>query len=410
MLTELLGFTVHDDRGKTAPLGDLCIALLDDDYPPVTHVLFDIEGKRLGLEWDQVRQLDVRSRRLLVDDIGSAAPAEEDKDVLLRRDILDALILDLLGRRTTRVCDLRLDQEEGKLRLKGADAGLAAMIRRITRGRFGKPRAESLFDWKYVEFLRGDPQAVDNGAGYRLRINRLPPGEIARLADYVPYLHAAELLKLLPDEKAADVLQAMSIERQTQVIEELPESEAIELVCLMSPDLATDLVGRLEVDTMRRWLSCMAPRYRERIIQLLRYPENSVGGVMVNDVVMLPAGMTAGDSKAAVQSRLGDTHFTSVIFVVDDLTNRKLRGAMLLREILTAPDDRTLDEIMDPYLEPLDPFGAASDAAYRIVGGQLAAMPVVDEEGRLLGAMTVDAAVTQLVPPTSGLQSLRVFS
>jgi Mg/Co/Ni transporter MgtE len=347
---------------------------------------------------------------LLVDDIGSAAPAEEDKDVLLRRDILDALILDLLGRRTTRVCDLRLDQEEGKLRLKGADAGLAAMIRRITRGRFGQPRAESLFDWKYVEFLRGDPQAVDNGAGYRLRINRLPPGEIARLADYVPYLHAAELLKLLPDEKAADVLQAMSIERQTQVIEELPESEAIELVCLMSPDLATDLVGRLEVDTMRRWLSCMAPRYRERIIQLLRYPENSVGGVMVNDVVMLPAGMTAGDSKAAVKSRLGDTHFTSVIFVVDDLTNRKLRGAMLLREILTAPDDRTLDEIMDPYLEPLDPFGAASDAAYRIVGGQLAAMPVVDEEGRLLGAMTVDAAVTQLVPPTSGLQSLRVFS
>jgi CBS domain-containing protein len=411
MLTELLRYAVHDERGRSAPVGDLCIALLDDDYPPVTHVHFLEDGKPFRLDWKEVTGLDRRAERINVADLDAARPADEDGDVLLRRDILDALILDLLGRRTTRVCDLRLDlEEDDSLRLKGADAGFGAMIRRITRGRFGKPRKESLFDWKYVEFLRGDPSAVDNGAGYRLRINRLPAGEIARLADYVPYLHAAELLKLLPDEKAADVLQAMSVERQRQVIEELPESEAIELVCLMSPDLATDLVGRLEVDTMRHWLSCMAPRYRERIIQLLRYPENSVGGVMVNDVVMLPAGMTVEESKAAVQRRLGDTHFTSVIFVVDDETNRKLRGAMLLREVLTAQDDRPLDEIMDPYLEPLEPFGSAADAAYRIVGGQLAAMPVVDNEGRLLGAMTVDAAVTQLVPPTSGLQSLRVFS
>jgi magnesium transporter len=411
MLTELMRYAVVDDRGRSAPLGDICIALLDDDYPPVTHLLFDRDGASHRLDWSQVSGLDRRSERIHVKDLDAADEPHDDRDLLLRRDILDALILDLQGRRTTRVCDLRLDHEaDGSLRLKGADAGLAAMIRRVTRGRFGKVERESLFDWKYVEFLRGDPEAVDNGAGYRLRINRLPAGEIARLADYVPYLHAAELLKLLPDEKAADVLQAMSVERQVQVIEEIDEEEAIDLICRMSPDLATDLVGRLELDTMRRWLSRMPRKFRDRIVELLRYPENSVGGVMVNDVVSLSAETTGAEAKEIVKGKLGDVHFASVVFLVDDEEKRKLRGAMLLREVLTAPDDRQMVELMDPYLEPLDPFGSAPDAAYRIVGGQLTAMPVVDSEGRLLGAMTVEAAIALLVPPTSNLQGIRVFS
>src|SRR5207302_8204958 len=122
---------------------------------------------------------------------------------------------------------LMLEYQDGSLRLKGADAGMVAMLRRVFRGRWFKTDPRDLFDWKYVEFLRGDPSAVDNGAGYRLRINRLPAGEIARLADYVPYLHAAELLKLLPDEKAANVLEAMPIDRQVQVAEELDEKQAL---------------------------------------------------------------------------------------------------------------------------------------------------------------------------------------
>jgi hypothetical protein len=65
---------------------------------------------------------------------------------------------------------------------------------------------------------------------------------------------------------------------------------------------------------------------------------------------------------------------------------------------------------MDPYVETLSPFDNAVDAAYRIVSGQLAAMAVTEKEGRLIGAMTANAAVAQLVPSTSSLQSLRIFS
>ena len=406
MLTKLLRYQVEDGEHRRTRLTDLCIELLEDDYPPVTHILFEFEGKLRQVEWSKVRKTDFRRQSFVVDTLD----AEEDKDrndVLLSRDLMDALVLDLLGRRTTRVCDLYLAEEDGALRLKGADAGLTALIRRVTRGMIGVATRESLFDWKYVEFLRGDPKAVYNGAGYRLRINRLPAGEIARLADYVPYLHAAELLKLLPNEKAADVLQAMSVERQLQVIEELDEDDAVDLLRRMAPNVATDLCGRLQVDTMRRWVSKLPADRREKIIELLRYPENSVGGVMANDIVILPAGLDVGDAQVRVQDQIKNVDFISLVFLIDEEPDRKLRGSISLRELLGADPKAKLEDLMDPYLETLNAYDKATNAAYKVIGGQLEAMPVTDEHGKLLGAVTIAAAIALSIPP---LRQLKVFS
>ena len=411
MLTQMLRYEVGDRSGRRARIADLCIDLLEDDYPPVTHILFDHAGELREERWENVFDVDWKRERVGVEDLENARKHDDnDKHVLLARDIMDALVLDLLGRRTTRVCDLRLKEEDGALRLVGADAGLAAMIRRVTRGRFGRVDKESLFDWKYVEFLRGDPAAVENGAGYRLRINRLPAGEIARLADYVPYLHAAELLSLLPDDKAADVLQAMTLDRQLQVIEELPEEEALGLLKRMSPDFATDLIGRLHIDTMRALLAKLPAERRDKMIELLRYPENSVGGVMTNDIAVVSVDSTAEQAQKRVHEQIKKLDFVSLVFVVDEEPRGKLRGAVSLRELLAAGPEEKLVDLMDPYVASLDPFEPASEAAYRIVGGQLEAMPVVNAPGQLIGAMTISSAISQLVPASSGLHGVRVFS
>ena len=411
MLTQILRYDISDKAGRSARVADLCIDVLEDDYPTVTHILFDHSGKLCQEELGNVTEFDWANKRIVMESLDRCDEQdEEDKHVLLVRDIMDALVLDLLGRRTTRVCDLRLLEEDGVLRLVGADAGLGAMIRRVTGGRIGRVAKESIFDWKYVEFLRGDPSAVDNGAGYRLRINRLPAGEIARLADYVPYLHAAELLNLLPDDKAADVLQSMPIERQLQVIDELSEDEAVGLLERMSPDLATDLIGRLQLETMREYLAKLSSDRREKIVQLLRYPENSVGGVMTNDLVVVPADLTTGEAQSRVHEQIKHVEFISLVFVVDSEPDGKLRGVISLRELLAAGPEELIEREMDPYVATLTPFESAGEAAHRIVGGQLEAMPVVGPGGKLIGAMTISSAISLLVPASSGLRGVRVFS
>ena len=136
MLTQLLRFHVADSSGQAARLVDLCIALLDDDYPPVTHLLFRHDNELRQVNCDDVGRFDWKRQRINVESL-DATSIHEDCDVLLVRDIMDSLVLDLLGRRTTRVCDLQLNEKDGDLRLIGVDAGLIAMIRRITRGAIG---------------------------------------------------------------------------------------------------------------------------------------------------------------------------------------------------------------------------------------------------------------------------------
>ena len=422
MLTTLRRFILHDAKGRRARVVDLSIDLLADDHPPVTGLRYHRHGHHrdeiVSLPWDRVESIDWRQRIFHVADLdGGAVPvdsvAPSSDGVLLRRDILDALVLDLQNRRATRANDLALVlSESGKtLRLVAADTSFLAMLRRITRGRAGRHVVkQKLYDWKYIEFLRGDASAVRAGAGYNGRITRLPAGEIARLVDALPYLHAAELLTLLPDKLAADTLENMSAHRQLQVFEELADAQGLALLDLMAPDLAADLIGRLHTDDARSLLNRLAPGPSERIIELLRYPEDTVGSIMTNDVLSVPVSLTAAEARAVLHDRLREPDFIFFIYAVEDETSRRLRGVVTLRALITAPDDQRIETLMNPYLVTLHALDPVRDAAYRVLNSHLVALPVIGHEGRLLGIVTIDAATSTVAPASWAAETVRVFS
>ena len=414
MFSQLRRCDLKDDHGRQARLLDLSVALLDVDYPPVTRIFFlNVKKEKYSLSWDQVHSVDLNSRLIKVRDLQASqkeATHPVAKEVLLGDDILDALVLDLQNRRATRANDLWLDMEGDELRLHSADTSLNAILRRLSGGRLGLVRKSKLYDWKYVEFLRGDPAAVRNGEGYHLRVARLPPGEIARLTDMLPYLHASELITLLPDSKAVDALEALSPERQLQVFEELEEKQAVALLTLMAPDIAADLTGRLQTQTMRHYLEQLPERQSEKIIELLRYPEDTVGGIMTNDVVFATADLTVARARERLRARLKEPDFVFLICIVADDASHKLRGWISLRALLTADDEKRLEEIMEQYLITLDPLSPADEGAYRVIDSGLAALPVVSDEKQLLGLVTVDAAIAQIAPANWRSQAPRIFS
>jgi hypothetical protein len=190
MLSNLLRFRLTDERGRSARLEDASIAHLEGDYPPVTRLLFraaDGEGK--ALPWTAVRSIEWPQHRIRVADLEAGSPSTSaplKDEALLRRDVLDALVLDLQNRRATRANDLCLEEEDGKLLLRSADTSISAVLRRLSRGLYTHVSKRTLYDWRYVEFLRGDPQAARHEAGKHLRISRLPPGEIASLTNQIP--------------------------------------------------------------------------------------------------------------------------------------------------------------------------------------------------------------------------------
>lgn len=414
MLSKLWRFELVDNQERRSRLEDLSIALLESDYPPITHLFFrNAKREQMVLPWEAVKGFDWRHKRINVEDLTEGKPASSEslsKEVLLRRDIIDAQVLDLQNRHATRANDLWLEETDGQLVLKAADTSARAVIRRLSRGFFGSTPRSALSDWKYVEFLRGDPSAVKNGAGYRMRIRRLPPGEIAGLCSALPYLHAAELLTLLPDPVAADTLEVMTPDRQLQVLGVLDEEQALKLLTLMAPDAATDLLGRLPPDTTKRYLERLPSERSERLIDLLRYPEDTVGGIMTSDVVCLSMNQTVAEARAALHERLKEPDFTHFIYIVENDETRLLRGVTTLRDILMANDEKPLEEIMNIYISTLNPLDSAKTGAYRVLETHLAALPVVGRQRQVLGIVTVDAAVAQAAPQGWRTQAPKVFS
>ena len=413
MFSKLAHFILTDEGSRRARVLDFAIDL-EADYPPITRVHFlNTEGEHCSLPWEAVESVEWRRAQIRVKNLEAAEAISEEelkKKILLRRDVIDALVLDLQNRRATRANDLWLEASDGLLLLKAADTSARAVLRRLSRGRFGAKPSRAPYDWKYIEFLRGDPHAVRNGAGYRMQIRRLPAGEIAGLARSLPYLHAAELVTLLPDPLAADTLEAMTPRRRLQVFSELEEEQALSLLSLMAPDDATDLVGRLPSERAQSFLERLPEKQRDRLIDLLRYPEDTVGGIMTNHVVTLPLDLTVREARACLQERLEGPDFTYFIYVVENDDNRILRGTIGLRDFVRARDEQRLEEIMNPYSSTLDPLEPANAASYRVLNGHMAALPVVGRDGRLLGIVTVDAAVMRVAPPAWSAQAPKIFS
>src|SRR6188472_4222914 len=274
MLSKLWYLRLLDDRGRRHSLADIAVALLKSDYPVVTDLLYrNSEREQMMLPWHAVKGIDWHRAQINVSSFDSAQSVTKEslrKVILLRRDVIDALVLDLHNRRTTRANDLWLEEENGKLLLKAADTSSLAILRRISRGLFGRGPSRAAYDWKYIEFLRGDPHAVKDGAGYHMRIKRLPPGEIAGLSSSLPYLHAAELLTLLPDPIAADTLEAMPLERQVQVFGELNVEQALQLLERMGAKSAADLLRGLPAESAKSFLERLPKARSAQLVELLR--------------------------------------------------------------------------------------------------------------------------------------------
>jgi magnesium transporter len=414
MFSELRRFRVRDAQGREARLPDLALDLSSGEYPYATRLLFRQRGKQQSeLPWDAVRKIDWRNKRILVNDLNASRAAPPDslkQSVLIDRDMMDALILDLANRQSMRANDLWLEEKDGKLWLRAADIGPWAVVRRLGRGVLGHGQNRRLLDWQDVEFLRGDPQAAREGRDYHRRVATMQAGEIARLLDAVPYLHAAELLTLIPDPLAADTLEVMQPDRQVQVFEELDDDQRLRLLQLMAPDNAADLLGRLGPERAREALEALPADRREPIVDLLRYPENTAGGIMTNDIVVVPYDLDVAQARKKLRPDLQRPDFVYYVYVVDDRDARHLQGVVTLRDLLLADDHDQIRKVMRKAVATLDPLMPAIDAARRVADQHLAALPVVSHDGRVLGAVTSDAALIQMAPAGSSDDQPRLFS
>ncbi len=235
---------------------------------------------------------------------------------------------------------------------------------------------------------------------------------IAQLAE-LKAADAAQVLHDLPPERRAAVVADMDDERLANVIEELPEEDQVEILNYldaeraadvleeMSPDDAADLIADLAPERAATLLELMESEDAEDVKRLMSYAEGTAGGMMTSEPVILSPQATVADALAQIRNPELPVSLAAMVYVCRpplETPTGRLLGCAHVQRLLREPPSSLAAAAVDPDLDALRPEATIDEVAAHLATYNLVACPVVDEEGRLLGAVTVDDLLDHMLP------------
>jgi magnesium transporter len=411
-LTEILGAEVIDVRQRrTGAVRDLTVRV-QEPYPLVTGLIVS-KRRQLAIPWTEVRTFAAATREVALrstrEEVESR-PADPD-EIWLARDVLDKQVVDTDGRRVVRVNDLQLVESAGGLLLVGADIGIRGILRRLgleglakrLARVFGRDLPMALVSWEVV-----DPLSAAHDAGTRAsadavrlrisgrRIARLHPADIADIVEELGAKERKTVFDTLTEEIAADTLEEMELEDQVSVIEHMDSERASEILEEMPPDEVADILSELPNERAEQLLSLMEKGEAEDVKELLAYEEDTAGGLMTTEYVAVSEDLTAQGCIEELRRMEPDAESVYYVFVID--AEEHLKGVLSLRDLIVAQPDQPISSIMIRDVIAVHPHDDVKTVAAVLSKYNLLSVPVVDDEFRIQGLVTVDDALDAVLP------------
>jgi CBS domain-containing protein len=417
-LTQLLNKRVISPDG--VPIGRIAdaIAALDGRLPAVSAVILKVSEGELCIPYDTL-EFDTDPRgpsgsgqipgdvrlRLPLTSIKPYRP--NDNDLRLSRDVLDKQIVDVQDYRVVRVSDVRLAESGGRYCVVGVDASLRATLRRL--GAISKPieaaarllhhpLRSNLIAWDDVQTL--EPGTA--GGRIRLKVShdkiaRLHPADIADIIEQLNPQQAQEVIESLDAGTAADAIAEAETDVQVQIMQQLDTETATDILDQMEPDEAADLLDELPNARSDELLQQMEPEDARDVKELMSYDHDTAGGLMTTELVAIHADLTCEQTIQRLREIAPKAETIYYVYVVDD--EERLVGVVSLRDLVIAPPETHISDVMVRNVIHVYVEDHADDVAQVIGRYNLLAVPVVNEDERLLGIITVDDTLWRLLPP-----------
>ncbi|WP_055588673.1 magnesium transporter MgtE N-terminal domain-containing protein [Streptacidiphilus griseoplanus] len=273
----------------------------------------------------------------------------------------------------------------------------------VQRGKAGRlrRRGETLtVDWSSVTGF----SLTEEGQG---AANLLATFEQLRAADLANVLHhlsakrRAEVAAALDDERLADVLEELPEDDQVEIIGKLKDERAADILEAMDPDDAADLLSELPDDEAERLLRLMEPEEAEPVRRLLSYEENTAGGLMTTEPIVLEPDATVADALARVRVADQKSALAAQVYICrppNETPTGTYLGMVHFQRLLREPPYTLVGSIVDRNLDPLPPDTPLPVITSYLATYNLVAAPVVDDADHLLGAVTVDDVLDHLLP------------
>lgn len=401
-LARLAGVSVFAPNGdQVGKVRDIVAMLRADAQPRVLGVVVEVTGRR---------RIFVPMTRVTTIDVGQVITTGVVNLRQFRQRPSETLVLsELLDRKVALVGSTPGDPSAGQ-QVTVLDVAMEAtrtgdwLISKVFVRKGGgglRRRGETMVvAWDAVE---GFSLSEENQGAANLlaTFEQLRPTDLANVLHELSPKRRAEVAFALDDEKLADVLEELPEDDQVEILGILEGERAADVLEAMAPDDAADLLGELPPEDQERLLQLMEPDEADDVRRLLTYEEYTAGGMMTSEPVILPPDATVAEALAHIRNRDLNPAIAAQVYIVraplETPTGRFL-GVAHFQRLLREPPSSLVSGLLDTDLQGVPPQTPLADITRLFAAYNLVALPVLDENSRLLGAVTVDDVIDHMLP------------
>jgi CBS domain-containing protein len=395
-LSQLLRSPVLARSGETVGrVEDVIVRLRGaDEYPLLTGIVAGVGGRQVFIGSKSIHEYATDRVVLAKNKVDLRGFERRDGEVLLRADVLGHRLIDVAAVELVRAYDAELE-----------DTGAGWVLTRLDTRRppllFGlikRSGGHAARDWKAFEPLIGHARsdAVRRMSG---RFGGFKPAEIADLLEDADKAEGGEILDRVRSdpELEADVFEELDPDKASRLLDGMPDGEVAGLLGRMRADDAADAIADLRQSRRRHVLDLMPAPQRTKVITLMGFNPESAGGLMNVDFVSCAATATAGTALALIaDARTIQPEALIKMHVLDE--DKRLAGVVSVIVLLQAEAAESIGALMDS-----DPIRVGSEADLTDIALLMAdfnpySIPVVDEQDRMLGVVTVDDVLEATIP------------
>jgi magnesium transporter len=248
--------------------------------------------------------------------------------------------------------------------------------------------------WEFVNLIEPDPLRRVKLRLSSDKLARLHPADLAEIIEELSPDERQSIIASLDEETAAETLAELDKRLQSQVVEKLDPEKAADIIEEMSPDEAADLIQNLEPDTSREVLEEMDHREAQEVEELLRFDENTAGGMMTTEIVVVGEDATRGEVIDHVRfHEIPVDQLDNIVLINRDA---ELAGTVPFAHLLLAGADQRMGEIASEPLLSVKPDANENDVFELFDKYNLRSLVVINDEKCPIGAITVDDVVSRM--------------
>ena len=395
-IARLAGIAVFDPRGdQVGKVRDIVVTLRHGSHAPrVLGLVVEVQPRR-RIFCPMTRVTNIDAGAVVTTGLLNRRRFEQRAgETLVVSELLDKRVTLVGTEEQVTVQDVAIQQDRTR------DWSVSKIFVRKGGGGFRRRGETLLVDWSAVEGLTL-PDAVQGVASLLATVEKMRPADLANVLQELPAKRRLELAAALDDEKLADVLEELPEDDRVEILAALEAERAADVLEEMDPDDAADLLSELPPDQAADLLERMEPDDAEDIRRLLAYDELSAGGMMTTEPIVLPPDATVADALARIRNPELSPALASQVYVcrppTETPTGRYL-GTCHFQQLLREPPGTLVSAIVDVNLMPVGPETPLDVITRYFAAYNLVALPVVDADDHLLGAVTVDDVIDHMLP------------